>query len=475
MNKNTIFISIISVLLFSCGKSKSSSAPYVDGSITLPEINVSEEVNAFDTIIAKTEISANAPEALSFLISRSDIDNEGLFTCSGFFIDSETVMTNSHCIPNFLKQNTITMENCKDHIRVITNTKDGIKKVACKKIIYFSEIDINTSRSNIQSGKLFNPDYAIFKVDQKLNFSQTFSLSSKGIEDEHIYLINSFNPLTVDDNIFGEFEQKRCVSKLDTIIATPKRVNISKAIPLFQDDDNNIRCNVIKGNSGSPIVPISSANENNHYKAVGAIYALSEEKTIDLKNLLGKRTTFTVNQFTVANNFSCLQMPEELNYTNQHSQCDQLEDLEKKKSLEANQMMQRTDLLQEIDEELKKDTELLPSIFSYAPRKNISDSIIVSHLEPACLKPLNTWTKEEKKFYLNKKNKMPIDSPEVIYFIDYDHFLEPYLRKVMPGEIETTYTQYLFRIKSKVKKMITIQEMSEGQERDIEIKVCELQ
>jgi hypothetical protein len=461
MYKNTILLSLI-FALSSCGKSKST--PYVDGAITL------SEKNTFEQIIKTTSISPDAPEGLGFLISRIGDKNQSIGACSSFFIDSETVVTNSHCIPDLLKKDEAALKDCGNYIRVITQTNKGIEKTHCKKILFFSKINEDTL--DTQPKDL--PDYAIFKIDRQLNFSQTFSLSSKGIENHEVYLINAFNPVWSNDstNIFGEFEQKRCISKLDNALLKTLSVNISRIVTLFQSTENNTSCNIVKGNSGSPITPLNNNHEKINYSVPAIAYALVEEGHFERKTRSGKLKNTPYNRFIYASNFACIAMPQGFNSPTLHHQCDQLEALEKEKLFNHEQITKSPAFVSQVDADLQILRSDLPNIFSYAPAKSISQYGILSHLEPTCFRSIETWTEEEKKLFLNQDLATYISSPELIHIVSYNHFLEFYPRRVENDEIESYFVKYFFHIKSNNISKLTITNASTNPEEDKEITVC---
>lgn len=163
--------------------------------------------------------------------------------CTGFLIADDIVATNSHCIPERLKENN---QSCEKFlaIKFIGYRGDGLPNIyGCKELLSFSKL------------KALGPDYAFFRVDP--TGIKPFTISQKGIEDEERLQIAKVTPHARSEG--GSLERVSCRNVLGSLL------NIQAVSP-WSSTGVALDCQTVEGNSGSPII-------NNGGEVVGIVQA----------------------------------------------------------------------------------------------------------------------------------------------------------------------------------------------------------
>ncbi|MCK5883176.1 MAG: trypsin-like serine protease, partial [Bacteriovoracaceae bacterium] len=240
--KHLVYLISLSIVLTGCGINNIEKTPYQQNQFKL------KTAKEFSKYINEAELSEDTPNGLGLLIQRNASGDimDTLGSCTWFLIDKDTAYTNSHCIPESLKEDRNL--DCSQYIGGVFKTSIGQERRRCGKLIHFSKIS---------EEDMDHPDYAIIKLNKSVTGSTDFDVSRSGFDDgeelgghavdtyyiehdtdEDFSFYGSYkelNCLTYHKSIFGEFHEQR-----------------SAIIPIFSTEQSRRSCSVISGNSGSP-------------------------------------------------------------------------------------------------------------------------------------------------------------------------------------------------------------------------------
>ncbi len=219
------------------------------------------------------ENSQDCPSAIAGLaIDKSSV-------CTGFLIDSKTLVTNFHCIPKDLQK---IGSNCQNRIQFsFPKTENHAAEVVeCDRLISISE--------SIKEGNL-GVDYAILKLAKSID-RKPIEVQATGFSDEESVQIYKIDP---GDNNKGTLKKVQCTAIQNTVL-NPYFVNDLSPVVTF------IPCSIIKGNSGSPIM-----SSGGYVKGV-----LSAKSEIPVPALFKDKIESDKINTAVGSNFSCIQLPD---------------------------------------------------------------------------------------------------------------------------------------------------------------------
>ncbi len=177
---------------------------------------------------------------------------EGLNRCTGFLIDSNHLVTNSHCLP----ENELDAESCKLYVHAHFL---GDEHRSCKRI----------GKRSPTSDPSFR-DYAVIELDRPIFGLNPLRLSKRGLRDlekAEVYrvdMIQDLNTLTYD----GVQSKVICQASHQSMLATNVRSSLS---PLMTLGD----CPVKPGHSGSPIL-----NSNGEAAAINQAFLTPKDDSV---------------------------------------------------------------------------------------------------------------------------------------------------------------------------------------------------
>ena len=183
MKKKFIIVVIIFVII-SCGKDKHHSQSDNDGSYDYDYITDISTLTELNAVVDNSFLPYDTHESLGVLFAaKQKTYNLEVMTCTWFLIDNQHAMTNSHCIPGYLKNSTT---DCQYGLIGLFNTKNGPVKRHCQKIVTVSQID----DSNYDK-----TDYAIIKLNSPISTldAKPFEISRNGISNNEIVRIYAMN------------------------------------------------------------------------------------------------------------------------------------------------------------------------------------------------------------------------------------------------------------------------------------------
>ncbi len=178
--------------------------------------------------------------------------------CTAFLVARDLIATNLHCLPESMSKE---KESCEGIDFVFPKSKNHEPEtLKCKTIEFLSEPLVQNT---------VNVDLAIVRTQTSTN-REPLSFSQEGFQDEKEYMIYKIDPDQATGG--GVVVKSNCKAIQNSIIN-----------PYFSSDKspivNFIPCQVIPGNSGSPIM--SSSNEVRgiiHSSSDGKLYQLFEDQ-----------------------------------------------------------------------------------------------------------------------------------------------------------------------------------------------------
>jgi hypothetical protein len=222
--KSSLVLLVLSLILSSCGKTVTTDTnlfelkPYTKEEILdLQELDCAE---------------GNCPSGVVRVLN---FENNELFTCSGFLIAADVVVTNGHCVPKISLK---TKVRCEDLYIVGQGVSSGRHQISqCNHLIDSNYLTTNND----------DKDFAVIKLKKPLS-GAVFPVSPDGIENDI-----SLTAWTVRqiDSLKSTIEKKSCRSVMDHILHSN----------YFRADAPSVSINcakkVIPGNSGSVLVDVN--------------------------------------------------------------------------------------------------------------------------------------------------------------------------------------------------------------------------
>ena len=127
-------------------------------------------------------------------------------------------MTNSNCISDVIKKNNNLSFGV--YLQGVFQTKYGLTKARCKKIIHASDISQLT---------VFNVDYAQIELEEIVENALTFNLGRRGVTENEKIEILTMNHHQISSGIYSDFKEHHCVMKSSDLWG---KINFSGASPL---------------------------------------------------------------------------------------------------------------------------------------------------------------------------------------------------------------------------------------------------
>ena len=202
-------------------------------------------------------------------------------TCTGFLVSADTLVTNSHCIPEDLKY---ANADCSERLwaffpRIETTSAETAK---CSRII---------SVSTTSNGRA--PDYAFIKLDRAL-VRQTLETSQDGAPlngKSHVFKVNPTYD-TQSQSFKGLLGRANCRTVQATVL-----------VPYFERRESPVvtvtDCKFQPGTSGSPLIDTN-----------GRAWAIAQSIVLDEASDLEAIESFKLESFAaplnLATNFSCI-------------------------------------------------------------------------------------------------------------------------------------------------------------------------
>lgn len=357
MNAKHLMI-LLSLTLIGCGKpgktgEETSNIPLGHG-------------ESIATYIDKLTLDQKAPEGVGTLFSlTTDIYKQySLGLCTWFLVGQNRAMTNSHCIPMQLKTNE--KLNCSLYLQGKIKTASGDKKASCKRLIY---------SSTLNESVITNSDYALMEISGDFKNTETFKLNRKGILEGETLAVLSMTHMQSANGIFSEFKKHSCLMKSSDMFGVISSPGASPLAGFLEEGSAGV-CKTVGGNSGSPVVDVDG-------ELIGILHGGVKEGA---QMLQGVTRNLSIITNLRCQKFSDSQMDRE--YPTTCPEEIRVNEMDKEgvtKRMEA--------LIQnEIDKTLLKQ----PTYLKYKAVEEEWAGFKLITFDPICVKPLDSWTAEDK-------------------------------------------------------------------------------
>lgn len=350
--------------------------------------------------------SYNFSEGMGLLIVKKA---NTLGVCTSFLISPNQLMTNSHCLEDI----SLT-QSCANNVVVHVKTAfNGMEFHRCKRIITRSKID----------GDFGDPDFAVIELDSD-SVAKPKSLSREGVQELSELTIESVDYTGSVETLYANRKISRCTPHMNAAIgnySNPK----SSIIPVYGDAGQT--CNVIPGNSGSPITNASG-------KVVSVIFAtLYKDRLRERLNVKNPHDT------ALATNLACIKTNVPWFDRLRPVECDAVmrDEAQYMSRLEAQFNRGKEENRKAKAEELKRD---LPGAFSFSLDEKRESKVeekekFAYNFKPTCMKSPDSWSDDEKlKIFTEagiRKYSTAVSSYAYTLDIQFDEYLRPEVSSVL--------------------------------------------
>ena len=201
---------------------------------------VEELAPLFEGASVTCEDANQCPESVGFVISKFNTEEEsGIIQCTGFLIDSQTLLTNSHCVPTKLR---VAGSDCSDVIEVLF-AETPLQKSArarCATVLQAEAI----SESGEDGFRV--QDYAVLKLERPVENRKPLEIARTGLRSDTSLTSYAVDPVSSTSPV-GKLKSRQCMSMQGLHI-----------VPEFNDDfapiASVVGCELVQGNSGSPLL-----------------------------------------------------------------------------------------------------------------------------------------------------------------------------------------------------------------------------
>lgn len=310
------------------------------------------------------------------------------FDCTAFLVSSTIAATNSHCVPDRVKQHP---ELCATYVglKFPAQNNKPTESVACDRLIQASEIPPGDVEM-----KFALVDFAFIRLQHEIK-REVFVVARDGVKDETPLTVYSSDPphevaaskKKEEKARIYTIRKKTCVSKQNTILLPQYSTDVSNFVLGL-----NSACSFEKGNSGAPAI-------NSDGEVAAILFAQDPTAVERIKDFLksidgtGDPQVFAHNAYFV--NFACLNVAKEVALAPMSGECSGREQKQK-----ANEEQELKNSVKDENEEISRVGaewfKAAPKILRYFPVRNISDDphrrrTITMDYQLECLLPKDYW------------------------------------------------------------------------------------
>lgn len=340
-------------------------------------------------------IDQKTPEGVGTLIYLNLDIKRTVGLCTWFLVGKNRALTNSHCIPEALKNDGSIA--CSEHMHGTFQTGSGPVNAKCKSLLYYSALTQSTIISN---------DYALIELDRNIENASYFTLDRKGFTENEKVKILSMNHNYRPQGVFSSFREHTCLMKSSDLFG---KISTPGSSPLigFMEEGSQDYCKTIPGNSGSPVL-------NSSGSLVGIVHGGLNSEVNHNQSTPGTTSKIS-SDFSMITNLRCQKFydlsldkntPVTCASENKNSRLDQ----------EALKQSIQPKVKKLIDEALMKQ----PSYFEYDVSTKSYGNFDLITIRPRCIKSSKLWNKEDLS--KEKKIKVSITQYRMSFPITIDYY-----------------------------------------------------
>lgn len=238
-----------------------------------------------------TMSETDCPGGVALLLAKKDADGSDIDRCSSFLINSRTLVTNRHCIPEDLRDKTL---SCAGRLTAVfpKTPRFAAERAECESILSISTEDREPPSSEGAEVVSRQADYAVIRLNRPVKRTP-FRVSREGLPNGIKLTAYSFDPLP-GSRVKAILRKKICESLQKTDLV-PTYTDALSPVASFKG------CKVIQGNSGSVAV-----DDKERVRAVVHATWPLDEKYVP---------------FSVMTNMACLVLPQ--GFAPRDSRCDE--------------------------------------------------------------------------------------------------------------------------------------------------------
>jgi hypothetical protein len=282
----------LALTLVACGRDQDSS-PSTDYEV--PRVPAKNLTEAQEIALRSTVTCANTGACDPSVALIAVTESTQVSQCSAFLIGPDLMATNAHCIPSDLKT---AGSDCSERIWAFfpDTAAFNAERVECSQVIRTFGPGVDTS----------TPDYAFIRLKQA-TARPVLRVTHDGFDDKSSYAIHKIDPVHGVGRAVGVQRWTQCQTFRDTILAADFNQNVSWLATF-------INCDVMHGNSGSPIVDAAG-------NVRGILQAITESSPAAL---FAKNLDYSFEKITLGTNLSCILNPSEFEGTPLPKGCSSL-------------------------------------------------------------------------------------------------------------------------------------------------------
>jgi len=338
---------------------------------------------------------AECPGGVALILAKKHADEDEIDRCSSFLINSRTLVTNRHCIPEDLRDKTL---SCAGRLTAVfpKTSRFAAERAECESIL-----TISSEAPESAAGQM---DYAVIRLNRRVKRAK-FQISREGLPNGIKLTTYSFDPLP-DTPVKAILRKKTCESLQNTDLV-PAYTDALSPVASFKG------CNIIRGNSGSVAVD----DQGQARAIVHATWPMNKKYV----------------PFSVMTNMACLEFPP--GFSARDSRCDE----KRSTSFDFKALYAKAPIL-DFDSEFRTFQAANRDQFRFKKsRQFLNDRMVVMPqiecVQKAALKPLLNATSSEAIL----STSLPVWGPDKFITEDYHY-------EAVPSQITAAYTTVQFDV-----------------------------